>query len=96
MNSHVYRALLFYGHNNLYLEILEYCNKDTIIIRDNYYIDILKPEYNILKKAGSRLGFRHSPEIFLKFKYRKLSSQALANLKTSKAGTIPSPSAKIN
>lgn len=31
-------------------------------------MDLLKPEYNILKKAGSSLGFVHSEETIAKFK----------------------------
>jgi len=85
MNSHIYRALLLYGHENFNLEIIEYCNKEFVIDREQYYIDLLKPEYNILRKAGSSLGFKHSMETLLKFKSRKLSPEALTNLKRSKA-----------
>ena len=42
------------------LEILEYCDPDMVIEREQYYIDTLKPEYNILKTAGSLKGFKHS------------------------------------
>ena len=38
------------------LEILEYCDPDMVIEREQYYIDTLKPEYNILKTAGSLKG----------------------------------------
>jgi hypothetical protein len=31
-----------------------------LIKREQYYIDVLKPEYNILKFAGSLSGFKHS------------------------------------
>lgn len=77
-NSCIYKALLLYGHDKFSLEIVEYCNKEFLIDREQYYIDILKPEYNILNKAGSSLGFKHSPETLLKFKHRKLSLQAQA------------------
>lgn len=33
---------------------------------EQHYIDLLKPEYNILKKAGSSLGFKHSEETLKK------------------------------
>ena len=33
--------------------ILEYCNKESLINKEQYYIDIFMPEYNICKKAGS-------------------------------------------
>jgi len=42
------------------LDILEYCETDILIEREQYYIDLLKPEYNILKIAGSNLRFKHS------------------------------------
>lgn len=54
------RALLKYGYSNFYLEILEYCISSVLIEREQYYLDLLKPEYNILSKAGSRLGSKHS------------------------------------
>lgn len=95
-NSHIYRALLSHGYENFNLEILEYCDKNIIIEREQYYIDLYKPEYNILPKAGSSLGFKHSPETLLKLKDRKLSPEALTNLKKSKAGMVPSNLAKIN
>jgi hypothetical protein len=52
------------------LEILEYCNKNSLILREQYYINLLNPSYNILKTAGSRLGFKCSKETLLKFEVR--------------------------
>lgn len=56
----LYRALLKYGYSNFKLDILEYCKPTVLIEREQYYIDKLKPDYNILKAAGSLSGFRHS------------------------------------
>jgi hypothetical protein len=70
-NSRIYRALLKYGYHNFNLEILEYCDKKSLISREQYYIDLLKPKYNICKTAGSMLGFKHSLETLLKLKNRK-------------------------
>jgi group I intron endonuclease len=90
-------SLLKYGYSNFSLDVLEFCNKDILIEREQYYIDNLKPKYNILKVAGSRLGCKHSPETLLKYKNRKLSPKSLANLKRAKAGIAPtSPLRKIN
>jgi hypothetical protein len=36
------KALLKYGHSNFCLGILEYCDKDKAIIREQYYLDKLK------------------------------------------------------
>lgn len=82
-------SLLKHGYSNFSLDILEYCEPSLCISREQYYFNLLKPEYNILKTAGSRLGIKHSAETLLKFKNRKLSPEALANLKKSKEGVIP-------
>jgi group I intron endonuclease len=44
------------GFSKFSLEILEYCNIEDLLKREQYYIDLLKPEYNICKIAGSPLG----------------------------------------
>lgn len=55
-------ALLKYGYSNFRLEILEYCEKKETVSREQYYFDLFEPEYNILKVAGSTLGFKHSQD----------------------------------
>lgn len=75
--SRISSALLKYGYSNFSLDVIEYCESDKLISREQYYIDLLKPEYNILKIAGSRLGSKHSPETLLKYKNRKLSPESL-------------------
>jgi len=59
-SSAINSALLKYGYNNFKFEIIEYCEQDQLIYREQYYIDLLKPEYNICKTAGSTLGKIHS------------------------------------
>ena len=61
-SSLICRALLKYGYSSFRLEILEYCDPSSIIEREQYYIDLLKPEYNILQVAGSLFGYRHTSE----------------------------------
>ena len=39
------RSLLKYRYSNFRLDILEYCNPDVLIKREQYYIDLLKPEF---------------------------------------------------
>ena len=60
------KALLKYGHDNFSLEILEYCDKSVILTREQYYLDTLQPEYNLLNLAGSTKGYKHSEETRLK------------------------------
>lgn len=64
----IHKALLNYGYSNFKLEILEFCKKNEVLVKEQYYMDLIKPEYNILKKAGSPLGFKHSEETISKWK----------------------------
>lgn len=80
-SSLISRALLKYGLDKFSLEILEYCESTIILEREQYYIDTLNPKHNILKVAGSSLGYKHTEETIAKFKARKFSSEHLAILK---------------
>lgn len=62
----IYRALLEYKHDNFSLEILEYCEPDKCIEREQYYLDNYKHEYNTLTIAGSLYGYKHTEEAKLK------------------------------
>lgn len=59
-SSAIYSAILKYGYGNFSIDILEYCDISTLIEREQYYIDLLEPEYNILKIAYSREGAKHT------------------------------------
>jgi group I intron endonuclease len=61
-NMTVYKAIIKYGYSCFTLEILEYCEPNDCIKREQYYLDIFQPEYNILRTAGSSLGHKHSEE----------------------------------
>lgn len=65
-NRVIVRALLKHGYANFRLEILEYCNKEECLSREQYYLDLLKPEYNTLLIAGSPQGVKQSYEHVLK------------------------------
>lgn len=78
----IYKALLKHGHSKFSLEILEYCKPTQCTEREQYYIDLLKPHYNILKTAGSSLGFKHSEQSLVKI------SKALTGEKNPMYGKI--------
>ncbi|RUP52129.1 hypothetical protein BC936DRAFT_140584 [Jimgerdemannia flammicorona] len=58
----ILQALLKYGYANFSLEILEYCEVANVLSREQYWMDTLNPEYNILSTAGSSLGCKRSEE----------------------------------
>jgi group I intron endonuclease len=53
-------AIIKYNFENFSLDILEYCSVEDVIEREQYYLDTYKPKYNILKPAGSSLGYVHN------------------------------------
>lgn len=64
-------ALVKYNYNNFNLSILEYCSKDKLIEREQYYLDLLNPTYNILKYAYSSEGYKHTLEAIKKMSLAK-------------------------
>lgn len=83
-NLAINRALLNHGYSNFSLEIIEYCEKEKAVSREQYYMDFLKPEYNILPTAGSSLGFRHSEETLIKMRDRKHTEETLIKMRGRK------------
>jgi hypothetical protein len=72
-------AILKYGFSKFSLEILEYCDgKELVLKREQYYLDNLKPQYNIVEIAGSTLGYKHTEESLEKMRNFVLSDEVLA------------------
>ena len=57
------------------MEILEFCEIEELLKREQYYLDNLKPQYNIVEKAGSTLGYKHTPEALVKMRNFVLSDE---------------------
>lgn len=77
------------------MEILEYCDIKDTILREQYYFDKLKPEYNILENAGSSLGFKHSKETIDFFRNERIvSEETRKNLSLAAKGRILSEADK--
>ena len=69
-------ALLKYGFSNFALEILEYTDKNNVFFfREQYYLDLYKPQYNIVETAGSTLGYKHTLESLDKMRDFVLSDE---------------------
>jgi len=69
----IHKALLKYGYSEFRFDILEYCSKEEVLAREQYYLDLFNPVYNILKIAGSSLGHKHTSETLEKLKERAKS-----------------------
>ncbi len=93
--SNIYSALFKHGYSNFSLEILEYCEKTDVLSREQYFIYLLKPEYNMLKLAGSSFGYKHTQETLDKFKSRKVSEETRKNLSIAATGRIITDEEKL-
>lgn len=82
-SSIICKALIKYGYSVFLLEILEYCDKGDTILREQFYLDSLLPEYNILKIAGSRLGSKQSLEAKTKIR-ASLTGRLLSEITKNK------------
>ena len=60
-NKHLQASFNKYGIENFHIEILEFCNKN-IEEREQYWIDLLKPQYNKRKKVDLNLQISPSKE----------------------------------
>ena len=98
-NMSIYKALLKYGHSNFSLDILEYCDINSITEREQYFINLLAPKYNILKIAGSPSGYKHTPETIEKLRLlgagRKHSEETKAKLRAANKGRSVSKKVRL-
>jgi hypothetical protein len=61
-NSILYNSIKKYGLENWKISILEFCDKDSLIDRENYFIKLLQPVLNIAKIAGAPFTGRFHSE----------------------------------
>lgn len=85
-----------YGEDAFEFRLIEsVAEKERLVEREQHYFDILKPEYNIAKKAGSCLGVRHTAEakakMSAKHKGKKLSAEHIAKIVANNTGRKASP-----
>lgn len=61
-NKHLQNAWNKYGESEFTFTIIENCEVDNLTVREQYFLNTLKPQYNICPTAGSSLGWKHSEE----------------------------------
>ena len=69
-NMPIYKAILKHGHSNFIFEIIEYCEPNMVLEREQYYLDNFDFDYNVLEKADSIFGYKHTEETLFKMKGR--------------------------
>ena len=90
----IHKALLKYGHDNFILEILECCTKGDLLNREQFYLDLLNPEYNVLEFAYSLLGYKHTKDNIELFKLKTISDGHKQILSLTHKGKVVSEETK--
>jgi group I intron endonuclease len=81
-NSHLQNAWNKYGEENFKFEIVEIVKeKKQLIIKEQYYLDIYNPNYNICKIAGNTLGRICSEETKNKIRSKHVGKKASSEFK---------------
>lgn len=73
-NIHLQRAYNKHGESNFIHEILELCPSKDCIEREQYWMDKLKPEYNICIAARNSYGTKRSEETCIKIGLSKIGN----------------------
>lgn len=69
-SSHLQNSWNKHGEECFRFDVLEITELSKLIIREQYYIDTLKPQFNMLPNAGSPLGVKLSEETKNKIKLK--------------------------
>lgn len=80
VNRHLQRSWRRHGDVTFHFRIIERCDKTILIEREQFYLDVLRPEFNICPTAGSRLGALYKPHsVETRAKIGKASRKAWAH-----------------
>jgi group I intron endonuclease len=100
-NQHLQNAWNKYGEDAFEFAVLEECAIESLIEREQYYIDTCGDKYNIALVAGSNLGYKHTPESRAKISASLIGSkralghvmspEAREKVRIANTGRTPSP-----
>ena len=62
INMPIVSALLKYDQLNFTVLVIQYLEPECLTIRETFYITLLMPYYNVLKRGYSSLGYKHTEE----------------------------------
>jgi group I intron endonuclease len=65
-NTKMRNDALRYGHDVFSCEVLEFCGKEKLSSREQYYLDVLHPTYNKWLVTKIPKGYKHSAESVIK------------------------------
>lgn len=85
-NQKLQRFCNKYGIDVLAFEVIELCDINNLIDKEQHYLDILNPKFNILKRAYSNLGFKHRKNSKARIKGKILSVETRKKISERRKG----------
>lgn len=99
INPHLQSSANKHGIENFNFEILAFCAKEDCVKLEQEFLDILKPDYNICKVAGSCLGRVVTEETILKRRKamlgRKATQETIEKLRKAHMGHTHTEETKL-
>lgn len=90
-NRHLQRAWDKYGESAFAFEVLEECKIQYLVEREQWWMDVVRPDYNLVPRAGSNLGMNHTEEARHRMseatKGRKFTDEHRLHLSESQKGS---------
>ena len=80
-NIYLQSAWSKYGEAAFEFSEIEFVDREDLISKEQYYFDLLKPEYNICPTAGNSLGRKHTRETKQKISGALIGTIRLAETK---------------
>lgn len=98
-NSHLQNSWNKYGESAFLFAPIEYCTPEFCITREQFWINSLRPSFNIAQVACSNLGIKRTEEFKLKCsiakKGKKHTPEHIANNIAARRGYKHSPETKL-
>jgi group I intron endonuclease len=99
-NEHLQNAWNKYGADTFGFEVLERWEPEFLVGMEQWWMNMLRPEYNIAPVAGSMLGHKHTDEARANMsaagKGRVLTKEHKANLSAARRGRLLAKEHKAN
>jgi len=91
-NIPLQNSIKVHGLNNFVFIIIEFCAIPILYSREQFYMFLFQPEYNIFKLAGSPRGWKHSEKSKKQISEARIghtpSEQARLNISIAQRGTL--------
>lgn len=99
INKKLQKHVNIYGINDLEFGIIEFCTKEVLLQKEQFWMDQFHPKFNISPTAGSQLGFNHDDLTKLKLskshKGKKLTVAHCESISNAQKGHFTSNETKI-